>query len=107
MTQSISPGMGVDMYKVTVSSGQQVEFDVDVPAEGGLVSSLRLLVPNDEKDGGIDDQFNVGSPSLGGDHQAYLGYTFKVAITLTGSVSFADKTTGTDTLFFGDPADVL
>ncbi|MFM2095789.1 MAG: hypothetical protein RIS70_2913, partial [Planctomycetota bacterium] len=72
----ISPDTDVDMYRITASAGQVVDFDIDTTMNGpgGLGSYLRLFNSLGQQLAWNNDAPAPGESALGFD--AYLRYTF-------------------------------
>ncbi len=76
---SISPDTDVDMYRLTVSAGQIVDFDIDTATNGsgGLGSFLRLFDSQGLQLAFNNDAAAPGESTVGFD--AYLRFTFSNA----------------------------
>ena len=84
---NISPDTDVDLYAITVTAGQTVDFDIDTTQNGpgGLGSFLRLFNAQGQQLAANDDAIAPGESVLGFD--AYLRFTFAAAGTYYIGVS--------------------
>jgi hypothetical protein len=89
---SISPDVDVDMYYLSFTAGQIVDFDIDTPKNGpgGLDSYLRLFDAQGSQLAFNDDAAAPGETSVGFD--AYLRYTFATGGTYYIGVSNDNNT---------------
>jgi hypothetical protein len=100
INDSINPAVDVDMYRITVTTGQVVDFDVDTALNGpgGLGAYLRLFNSSGQQIAANDDAAAPGENTVGFD--SYLRYTFTaggtyyLSISNANNVSF-DPVTGT------------
>ncbi|WP_254510021.1 beta strand repeat-containing protein [Anatilimnocola floriformis] len=97
---SIAPDTDVNMYQVTVTANQTVEFDIDTPLNGpgGLGSYLRLFDSTGTQLAFNNDAAAPGEGAVG--YDAYLQYTFVTPgnyyIGVSNANNFAySPTTGT------------
>src|SRR6187397_336403 len=75
-SDSISPDIDVDMYRIRVSAGQIIDIDIDTPLNGpgGLASYLRLFNSAGQQLASNNDGAAPGENVIGFD--AYLRFTF-------------------------------
>jgi len=100
ISDQISPDTDVDMFRLTVSAGQVVDFDIDTALNGagGLGSYLRLFNSEGNQLAFNDDGAAPGENIVGFD--AYLRYTFPIPGTYYLGVSNFNNATYNP--FFGD-----
>jgi hypothetical protein len=82
--QSISPGADVDMMSFTVTAGQRIDFDIDLPAGSGLDPYLRLFNSSGVQLAANDDGPH---PDEGFSLESYLQHTFSAGGTYYVGVS--------------------
>ena len=89
---TINPDVDVDMYRITVTAGQVVDFDIDTTLNGvgGLNSYLRVFNPQGVQLAANDNATATGEGTLGFD--AYLQVTFANAGTYYVAVSNFNNT---------------
>jgi hypothetical protein len=85
-TDSISSATDVDLYKVTVSTGQKVQIDVDRASGSSLDSFLRVFNSSGSQ---IKSNDNANAPgeSAATPKESYISYTFSAAGTYYIGVS--------------------
>ena len=78
-TSSISPDTDVDIYSISVTAGQTVDFDIDTTLNGpgGLGSFLRILDASGNELAFNNDGRAPGESIIG--YDAYVRYTFPTA----------------------------
>lgn len=86
-TSTITPDIDIDIFSVTVSAGQTVDFNINTATNGpgGLGSYLRLFNSSGQQLASNNDAAAPGEASVGFD--AYLRYTFAAAGTYFVGVS--------------------
>lgn len=86
-TSTITPDIDIDLFSVTVSAGQTVDFNINTATNGpgGLGSYLRLFNSSGQQLAFNNDAAAPGETSVGFD--AYLRYTFTAAGTYFVGVS--------------------
>lgn len=104
VSNTISPDVDVDMFSVTVTAGQVVDFDLDTTqnGSGGLGSFLRLFDSLGNQLDVNDDGAAPGENSVGFD--AYVRYTFTTAGTYFLGVSNSNNVTYNALVGDGDTA---
>ncbi|MEI7461357.1 MAG: DVUA0089 family protein [Pirellula sp.] len=87
VSNSISPDVDVDIYRFSVTAGQEVDFDIDTALNGagGLGSTIRLFNAQGTELAANNNAVAPGENSVGID--AYLRYTFTTAGTFYLGVS--------------------
>jgi hypothetical protein len=87
VSNSISPDVDVDIYRFSVTAGQEVDFDIDtaINGAGGLGSTIRLFNAQGTELAANNNAAAPGENSVGID--AYLRYTFTTAGTFYLGVS--------------------
>jgi hypothetical protein len=96
---SASRGSDVDMYRLTVTAGQRITFDIDRPAGGTLDSYLRIFNTAGTEIAANDDGPN---PDEGATQEAYLVHQFATAGTFFVGVSAFSNTGYSPTAGTGD-----
>ena len=82
--QAISGSADVDMYRLAVSAGQRVAFDIDQPAGSSIDSYLRLFDVNGKQ---LAANNNGAAPGEAASSASYLEYTFATGGTYFVGVS--------------------
>ena len=86
VTDSISSGTDVDLYKITVAAGQKVQFDVDRTSGSSLDSYLRVFNASGAQIKSNNDANGPGE-SATTPRESYISYTFSAAGTYYVGVS--------------------
>jgi hypothetical protein len=98
-TGTITPNWDVDMYRVTVSAGQSLGFDIDRPG-GSLDSYIRLFNSSGTQLASNDDA--AGPAPEYHSYESYLEYTFASAGTYYLGVSALGNTSYNPTTGLSD-----
>ncbi|HEX4793619.1 MAG TPA: PPC domain-containing protein, partial [Humisphaera sp.] len=97
---SISNPNDVDLFKFTVSAGQKLSFDIDIPGGSALYSYIEII-----NSAGQYITYNAAGTAPGetyDPHQSYLEYTFTtggtyyVAVACSANENFNLLTGGSD-----------
>ena len=86
ITDSISSGRDVDLYKMTVAAGQKVQIDVDRTSGSSLDSYLRVFNSSGSQIKSNNDA-NAPGESATTPRESYISYTFSTAGTYYVGVS--------------------
>jgi V8-like Glu-specific endopeptidase len=100
VTASINPGYDVDMFSVTVASGQSIGIDIDRSSGSTLDSYLRLFDANGTLMAANDDGAGPAPEQSG--LESYIEYTFANAGTYFIGVSGYGNSSYNPTTGFGD-----
>ncbi|WP_425613729.1 beta strand repeat-containing protein [Anatilimnocola sp. NA78] len=102
--RTIDVDTDVDMYRISVTSGQTVDFDIDTAlnGQGGLGSFIRLFNSSGQQLASNNNGMAPGESVLGFD--SYLRYTFNTGGNYYLSVTNATNTTSNPVTGNGDIA---
>jgi hypothetical protein len=103
ITDSISSGTDVDLYKVTVAAGQRLRIDVDRTSGSALDSYLRVFNASGSSIKSNNDA-NAPGETATTPKESYLDYTFATAGTYYVGVSGNPNTAYSATAGTGDVA---
>jgi hypothetical protein len=101
VSSELSPACDVDIYRITVTAGQRIGFDVDIPSGAATDTYLRLFDA-----AGHELQWNddAPAPGEGWTFESALAYTFTspgtyyVGISSTGNCNY-DPITGAGEIY--------